>query len=140
VLFRSSFEQQALQREAVLRQLQVRDLVVTQVIQAYAQVQARRRRMEVTRSALFDADGAPKGPVFLSLRLNFERIRGVEKTRPLEVLDSIRGLNDSLEAYGQALSDYDRARFRLLVALGLPALPAPGNQSANQSKEPPPAP
>jgi len=36
------------------------------------------------------------------------------------VLDSIRGLNDVLEAYGQAVTDYERARFRLLIALGLP--------------------
>jgi len=36
------------------------------------------------------------------------------------VLDAIRGLNDTLESYGQALTDYERARFRLLIALGLP--------------------
>ena len=58
--------------------------------------------------------------MFQSLRLNFERVRTVEKTRALEVLDSIRGLNDALEAYGQAVTDYERARFRLLIALGLP--------------------
>jgi hypothetical protein len=54
------------------------------------------------------------------LRLNFDRIRTVPNTRPLEVLDSVRGLNDTLEAYGQAVTDYERARFRLLIALGLP--------------------
>src|SRR5207245_6826817 len=78
-----------------------------------------RKRVEITGSSLFDAKGLPNGPVFQSLLLNFQRIREVEKTRPLEVLDSIRGLSDMLEAYGQAVTDYERARFRLLVALGL---------------------
>ena len=44
----------------------------------------------------------------------------VPGARPLEVLDSIRGLNDTLEAYGQAVTDYERSRFRLLLTLGLP--------------------
>ena len=113
--------------------MQVRDQVVTQVVQAYEQVRGWKGRVAVARVALFDADGPPRGPVFESLRLNFERIRSVEKTRPLEVLDSIRGLSDLLEAYGQAISDYDRARFRLLVAVGLPGDLEPG-------PAPPPAP
>jgi outer membrane protein TolC len=113
-------EQQALQRQATLRLRQFEELVVTQVVTSQERVVSWRRRLNSTRAALFDADGAPKGPVFESLRLNFERIRAVEKTRPLEVLDSIRGLNDALEAYAQAVTDYDRARFRLLVVLGLP--------------------
>ena len=76
--------------------------------------------MAITSRALFEPNGAPGGPVFRSLRLNFERIRAVPGTRPLEVLDSIRGLNDMLEAYGQATTDYERSRFRLVVVLGLP--------------------
>ena len=66
------------------------------------------------------SEGRPAGPVFTSLSLNFFRIvRG--DTRPLEVLDSIRGLNDLIETYGNDLTDFERARFRLLVALGMPA-------------------
>ena len=38
----------------------------------------------------------------------------------MEVLDSIRGLNDLLEAYAQDMTDYERARFRLIVTLGMP--------------------
>jgi outer membrane protein TolC len=113
-------EQQALQRQATLRQLAVQDRVVTDVVQAREQVQGWRERLEITRAALFDSDGAPAGPVFRSLRLNFERIKGGEG-RPLELLDSIRGLSDTLEAYGQAVTDYERGRFHLLIALGLPA-------------------
>jgi outer membrane protein TolC len=112
-------EQEALHRQALLRQLQVQDRVVTGVVQAQEQVQGGRERLNITRAALFEADGAPGGPVFRSLRLNFERIQGGEG-RPLEALDSIRGLSDTLEAYGQAVTDYERGRFRLLIALGLP--------------------
>lgn len=112
-------EQGALRNQAELRRLQVYDLVTTQVVQAQELLFGWRRRVDITRAALFDEKGAPNGPVFRSLRLNFDRIKAGEG-RPLEVLDSIRGLSDALEAYGQALTDYERARFRLLVVLGLP--------------------
>ncbi len=112
-------EQRALQRQAELRQIQLQDRVVTQVVQAHELVQRGAERLDITRSALLDPKGQPEGPVYRSLRLNFDRIRGAEG-RPLEVLDSIRGLNDLLEAYYQAMTDYERARFRLLIALGLP--------------------
>jgi hypothetical protein len=112
-------EQEALHRQATLRQLAVQDRVVTNVVQVQEQVLGWRERLNITRTALFDGDGAPTGPVFRSLRLNFERIQGGEG-RPLEALDSIRGLSDTLEAYGQSVTDYERSRFRLLIALGLP--------------------
>jgi outer membrane protein TolC len=139
-------EQRALERQAVLRQVQVQELVVTQVIQAYEAVKGWRQRLAITRAALFDAAGAPKGPVFESLRLNFDRIMRAEKGRPLEVLDSIRGLNDTLESFGQALTEYDRARFRLLVTMGLPPAPVAGPPGSSagfgglDGKEPPRAP
>jgi outer membrane protein TolC len=113
-------EQQSRVRQAEFVQYQLQDRVVTQVVQANELVQRGRERVVVTRQALFDDTGAAKGPVFVALRLNFDRIRTVPNARPLEVLDAIRGLNDTLEAYGQALTDYERARFRLLVSLGLP--------------------
>jgi outer membrane protein TolC len=113
-------ENQAIYRRQELRRLQVQDLVVTQVVQSYNQVIGWRDRLDITRVALFDNQGRPTGPVFQSLRLNFDRIRNAPGTRALEVLDSIRGLNDLLEAYGQAVTDYERARFRLLIALGMP--------------------
>jgi outer membrane protein TolC len=110
---------EATHRGTLLRQLQVQDRVVTQVVQARDLVLGWRERVAITRQALFDAQGNPEGPVFRSIRLSFDRIRGGEG-RPLELLDSIRGLSDTLEAYGQAVTDYERARFRLVIALGLP--------------------
>jgi outer membrane protein TolC len=113
-------EQQSHLRQAEFAQLQLRDRVVTQVVQTSELARGWRERVELTRQALFDTAGAPNGPVFQALRLNFDRIRAVPATRPLEVLDSIRGLNEALEAYGQAITEYERARFRLLIVLGLP--------------------
>jgi outer membrane protein TolC len=113
-------EQEAQMRQVALRRAQVEERVVAQVVQADELLRGWEERMRFTRSALFDSAGKPAGPVFESLRLNFDRIRRVEKTRPLEVLDSIRGLNDTLEAYGQAVTDYERSRIRLLIVLGLP--------------------
>jgi len=114
-------EQQSLARQATLRQIQLQDQVVTQVVQANELVKGWGERVATIRSALFDSSGKPAGPVFEAIRQNFTRIREEPKTRPLEVLDSIRGLSDSLEAYGQALTDYERSRFRLMIALGLSA-------------------
>jgi outer membrane protein TolC len=112
-------EQQALYRQAMLRRLQTSERVVAQVVQAQEQARYWADRVALTRSALFGAAGAPTGPVFRSLRLNFERIRAQEG-RPLEVVDSIRGLSDVEEAYGVDITSYERAQFRLLLALGLP--------------------
>jgi outer membrane protein TolC len=111
--------QESQARQANMRQLQVQDQVVTQVVQVNELARGWNDRVATTRSALFDAAGKPNGPVFEAIRLNFNRIREEPKTRPLEVLDSIRGLSDLLEAYGQALTDYERARFRLMIVLGL---------------------
>ncbi len=114
-------EQKALQRQAEFRQLQVQDRVSVDVIQAQERVQGSRARVSSLAKALFDDKGNPTGPTFRAVRLNFERIRNVPGTRPLEVLDSIRGLNDLLEAYAQAATEYERSRVRLLIALGMPA-------------------
>jgi outer membrane protein TolC len=121
-------EQRAIYEQVLLRRLQLADLVVAQVVQAQEQAQRGQERFGIMRSALFDEKGQAAGPVFQSLRLNFERIRGGEG-RPLEVQDSIRGLNDLLDAYGQAATDLERAHFRLLTALGLPP-GAPGLPAA----------
>jgi hypothetical protein len=122
---------QAIHRQAELRRIQIYERVVTEVLQAQEQVRGWRERLRILSESLFDSQGNANGPVFQSIRLNFDRIRGVPGTRPLEVLDSIRGLNDMLEAYGQAVTEYERARFRLMTTLGVPGqglqLPAPNS-------------
>jgi outer membrane protein TolC len=113
------FEQKVLHEQTLLRQVQIRDQVVTQVVQAQEQVTGSRERLRIIRAGLFGADGGATGPAFQSLRLSLERIKQGEG-RPLEALDSVRGLNDLLNAYADALTEYERSHFRLLIALGIP--------------------
>jgi len=112
-------EARAVHSQAEMRLIAARERVGAQVVQARAALHQNAERLWTGWEAMAGKDGKPTGPVFESVRLNFERIRGGEG-RPLEALDSIRGLNDTLEAYANGLSDYDRARFRLLVVLGVP--------------------
>jgi outer membrane protein TolC len=113
-------QRQSQYRQVEFRRMQVQDQVVAQVVQALEQVRGWHERVDITSTALFDANGRARGPVFQSLRLNFDRIRNVPGVRPLEVLDSIRGLSTLLEAYGNAVTDYERSRFRLNFAVGMP--------------------
>jgi outer membrane protein TolC len=112
-------EAQAAALQAQIRLTATQERVGAQVVQTRAALTQTAERLWTAWEALFDKDSKPAGPVFESVRLNFERIRGGEG-RPLEALDSIRGLNDVLDAFANSLSDYDRARFRLLVVLGVP--------------------
>src|SRR5262249_12782959 len=111
-------EARAAHEQTVVFQLQTQDLVVSQVVRALEEVVRARQRLDVVRAGLFDAQDRPNGVVYASVRLNFQRLKGAE-SRPLEVLDSVRRLFDTLETYSFALTDYDRARFRLLIALGM---------------------
>jgi outer membrane protein TolC len=113
-------EARAVHTQAEIRLLSVRERVSAQVVQAHAAVVQNLERLWTSWEALADKNGKPAGPVYESLRLNFARFRGGEG-RPLEALESIRGLNDILEGYANGLSDYDRTHVRLLLALGLPA-------------------
>jgi outer membrane protein TolC len=105
--------------QRVVQQYQIQDLVMNQVVRASEQARQARERVRVTNDGLFDKEGEPKGPVYQAIRLNFLRIYN-RQGLPLEVLDSLRRLSDILEAYGVALTDFDRARFRLLLGLGFP--------------------
>jgi outer membrane protein TolC len=125
-------EQRALYDQANFRALQTADRVVAQVVQAIEFVEYTAERVKILQAGLFDAQGRPNGPVYQNVERNLRRL-ALGQARPLETLDSVRSLNDIREAYANALTDYERARFRLLIALGMPArgiidprlLPAP---------------
>jgi outer membrane protein TolC len=107
--------------QAQVFQLQLQDQVITQIVQAMEQVQRSKQRVELSGAGLFDENRRPDGAIYRSLRLNFLRIFNTPGSRALEVQDSIRRLSDVLQSYGNALTDHDQARFRLLIALGMPA-------------------
>lgn len=145
-------EQRALADRADLAALATANRVVTQVFQAVQAVEFTAERVKILQAGLFDARGRLGGPVYLNIERNFRRINA-GGGRPLEVLDSIRSLSDVLDAYAIALTEYERARFRLLVALGMPSqgivdprlLPLPpccnkaGKQPITPRPEPKPA-
>lgn len=112
-------QQQAIQQREQFRLIQLRDFVVADVVQAQELIRRSRERLAITQRSLFDDKGAPAGVVYESIRLNFLRL-SKQEARPLELLDSIRSLSDLLDAYTQDMTEYERARFRLLVALGIP--------------------
>jgi outer membrane protein TolC len=105
--------------QRLVQQYQLQNLIMTQVARAAEQVRRGRERVGLTHDGLFDKEGKPAGPVYRAIRLNFLRVKGGQGL-PLEVLDSTRRLSDVLEQYSVSLTDFDRARFRLLLVLGLP--------------------
>jgi outer membrane protein TolC len=113
-------EQRAMKEQLALHRIQTQDRVAAQVVQGRETVLGNRERVQITGSSLFDAKGDLKGPVFENLRLSFETLKGGGDRRPREVLDAVRALNDLLESYVQAVTEYDRSRLRLTTALGLP--------------------
>ena len=126
-------EQQQVQQQFL------QDAVVRDVVQAQEQMRRAEERVAITRAGLFDDTNRPTGAIYRALQLNFARIRGGQGL-PLEVLDSTRRLSDVLSEYANALSDFDAARYRLLVALGLPpaALVDPRMMPMPAGCQPPP--
>jgi outer membrane protein TolC len=96
-----------------MRQLQVQtmDRVAREVVEAHAQVQARRRQIAVAESAVAAATQ--------SYERNSERIREGQGL-PLEVLQSVQALDEAQREYLRTLVDYNAAQFRLQRAIGWP--------------------
>ncbi len=108
----------ALRREARsnFRQLnlslqQIRDLIATEVAQAYQRVQLRLRQIDVTQPQVESAQQA--------LDLNLQGIRG-GVLRPIEIQQAIGALASAQGQYLDAVIDYNLAQLQLLRAVGLP--------------------
>lgn len=97
--------------QARWRQVQVMDQVAAEVAEAYAQVTARRRQIELAESGIAAAGD--------SYRRNSERIQDALGL-PIEALQSIQALDAAQRLYVRAVADYNRAQFRLHRALGCP--------------------
>jgi outer membrane protein TolC len=99
------------QQQASWQQVQTMDRVAREVIEAHAQVTARRRQIAVAEGAI--------GAAGDSYRRNVERIREGQGL-PLETLQSIQALDAAHREYLRAVIEYDEAQFRLQRALGWP--------------------
>ena len=87
----------------------VQDKIIAEIITAAADVGSYRRQIESTGEGV---DAADK-----SYQANLERIREAEGL-PIELLQAVRARAASQNAHTVAISNYNRAQFRLLRALG----------------------
>lgn len=93
--------------------------VRAEVSEAFAEIAATRRQIELTTRQLKSAESG--------FREDLLRIRNTVG-RPIEVVNSLELLNDARVARIRAVTDYNKAEFRLFVALGSPP---PLGDSAN---------
>jgi len=93
------------------RQVRVMDQVASDVVEAHAQVTARREQIELAKTGIESARD--------SYRRNAERISNAQGL-PIETLQSIQALDQAQRQYVRAVADYNRAQFRLHRALGWP--------------------
>lgn len=104
-------EQRSLARQASLAIQQTRDVIATEVTQAYERIQMRGRQIEVTRPPVESAVQA--------VSLNMEGIRDGE-LRPIEIQQAIGALAAARSQYLDAVIDYNAAQLQLLRAVGRP--------------------
>jgi outer membrane protein TolC len=105
-------QRQAQQLQAETTEQLVQDLIAAEVAEAYHQVHARRRQIEAAEKSVEES--------LKSLELNMNRIRGAEGL-PIEVLQAIQSVATARRAYLATVTNYNRAQFELLRALGHPA-------------------
>src|SRR5690606_34396833 len=91
---------QARVRQANAQQIMVMDQVAREVVEAYTQVEYRRRQIEVARRA--------EEAAVASHERNMKRI-----TEPIEALQSIRALDTARREHLRAIIDFNQAQFRL---------------------------
>jgi outer membrane protein TolC len=104
-------EMAARQDQAQALQVQVMDRVAREVVEAAAQVRARKSQIEVARQGIRAAAA--------SYDRNLARIREGQGL-PIEVLQSLQALDEAQRDYLRAVVDYNEAQFRLQRALGWP--------------------
>jgi outer membrane protein TolC len=97
--------------QAKFEKLLVMDQVAREVTEAHMQIQHRDAQIAITRHAIKSAED--------SYARNLSRIRDGQGL-PLEVLQSLRALEDARRAYLTAVVDYNESQFRLQWSLGWP--------------------
>jgi outer membrane protein TolC len=106
-------ESRSQMQQAQIRQFDVADRIAREVVEAYAQVQARHNEIETARHGIQSA--------LDSHRRNLERIQAA-KGLPIEALQSAQALTQSRREYLHAVYDYDVAQFSLYRAIGAPVM------------------
>lgn len=115
------FGERAAQREARsritqarMRELATMDRIAREVNETQAQIQARKKQIEISKEAVQAAND--------SFEKNWERIRNGQGL-PIEALQSIQALATAQREYIRAVSEYNTAQFTLQRSLGWPIDP-----------------
>ena len=95
--------------QARLREVARLDRVAREVVEAHAQVTARRRQIAIAQRGITAAQS--------SYSRNLQRIQNAQGF-PLEVLQSVQALATARREYLRTVADFNAAQFRLLRALG----------------------
>jgi outer membrane protein TolC len=114
-------ERRAENQLSVLELFRIQDQVAAQVAQAYAQAQSAAARVRDAENELKDAVDSTDNNF---LGLSHPKLVGNVFTlviRPQEAVAAVQALSQAYTDYFGAVSDYDRAQFRLYRALGYPA-------------------
>jgi outer membrane protein TolC len=110
-------ETQARIEQAKFEKIRLLDRVAAQISEAHAQVVHRRKRIDITQQAIQSAQD--------SYERNLARIRDGQGL-PIEVLQSVRALEEARREYLKAVIGYNEAQFQLQWALGWQVV-APAN-------------
>ena len=102
-------EKSARVQQAQYEKLRLLDQVAYEISEAHSRTIHRQDRVEITQAAIQSAQD--------SFDRNLSRIRDGQGL-PLEVLQSVRALEDSQRAYLTAVIDYNKAQFQLQWSLG----------------------
>ncbi len=104
-------ETQAQIEQARFQKIRVLDKVAREIAEAHTQVVHRAENIKITKAGIKSAEE--------SYQRNLSRIRDGQGL-PIEVLQSVRALEDARRAYLTAVIQYNQAQFRLQWALGWP--------------------
>lgn len=105
-------EAQSRMEQAKLKEVAALDRVAREVVEAQAQVHARKAQIAQAQAGITAA--------VHSYERNLERIKNAQGL-PIEVLQSIHALTQARREYLRTIIDYNRAQFSLHRALGWPA-------------------
>lgn len=115
-------ETQAKIEQARFQQIKMLDQVAREISEAHAQVVHRAENIRITKTGIKSAEE--------SYDRNLSRIRDGQGL-PIEVLQSVRALENARRAYLAAVIQYNQAQFRLQWALGWPVF-APEDSVENE--------
>lgn len=106
-------------QQAKFEKVRVLDQVAREVAEAHSQIRYRAQQIAVTQRAIQSAEN--------SYERNLSRIRD-RQGLPIEVLQSVRAVEDASRAYLRAVVDYNESQFQLEYALGWPITAPPESQ------------